>query len=268
MTGQREGRGNRFEGKAAIVTGAGSGIGKATAMKLASEGAKVALFDLLDERTEQAVGEINALHEGAALAFDVDVSDPQRVEQAVAEAAEQFGRIDIVFANAGINGKLAPVDELSVEEWEETLSINLTGTFLTVKYTVPYLKRQGGSIIITSSINGNDKFSGFGMSAYSATKAGQVAFAKMIALELARYRIRVNAISPGAIATNIDNSTEKSEELKEIIIPVEYPEGSQPLAHGPGQPEQVADLVAFLASDESIHITGARVVIDGAESLL
>ncbi|WP_059053320.1 SDR family oxidoreductase [Paenibacillus senegalimassiliensis] len=268
MTGKREGNGNRFANKTAIVTGAGSGIGKATAMKLASEGAKVALFDLLDERTEQAAGEINALYPGSARAFDVDVSDPERMEQAVVEAAKAFGRIDIVFANAGINGKLAPVDELSFEEWNKTLSINLTGTFLTVKYTVPYLKKQGGSIIITSSINGNDKFSGFGMSAYSATKAGQVAFAKMIALELARYRIRVNAISPGAIATNIDKSTEKSKELEEIIIPVEYPEGSQPLADGPGQPEQVADLVAFLASDESIHITGARVVIDGAESLL
>ncbi|MMZ66211.1 3-oxoacyl-[acyl-carrier-protein] reductase FabG [compost metagenome] len=129
-------------------------------------------------------------------------------------------------------------------------------------------KRGGGSIIITSSINGNDRFSGFGMSAYSTTKAGQVAFMKMTALELAKFKIRVNAICPGAIATNIDSSTEVSEELEEIIIPVEYPEGAQPLADGPGQPENVADLVAFLASDESVHVTGARIVIDGAESLL
>ncbi|MNJ66835.1 Glucose 1-dehydrogenase 2 [compost metagenome] len=90
----------------------------------------------------------------------------------------------------------------------------------------------------------------------------------MLALELARFKIRVNVICPGAIATNIDTSTEVSEELGEIIIPVEYPEGAQPLANGPGQPENVADLVAFLASDESVHVTGARIVIDGAESLL
>lgn len=269
MTGHQTTQRGRFEGKTAIVTGAGSGIGKAAAVKLAGEGAKVALFDLLDERTGQAEQEINDLYAGAARAFDVDVADPERMEKAVREAAEHFGGIDIVFANAGINGRLAPVEDFSLEEWEKTLSVNLTGTFLTVKNAVPYLKqRGGGSIIITSSINGNYTFSGFGMSAYSTTKAGQVAFAKMLALELAKFKIRVNAICPGAIATNIDASTKKSKDLQEIVIPVKYPEGSQPLSDGPGQPENVADLVAFLASDEAIHITGAQIVIDGAESLL
>lgn len=260
----------RFEGKTAIVTGAGSGIGKATAIKLAREGAKVALFDLINDRTRTTEHQINTIYRGISRSFDVDVSDPERVAKAVQEVTEHFGGgIDIVFANAGINGALAPIDEMSFEDWQKTLGINLNGTFLTVKHTVPFLKENGGgSIIITSSINGNDRFSGFGMSAYSTTKAGQVAFAKMAALELAKFKIRVNVICPGAIATNIDNSTEVSEELEEIIIPVEYPEGSQPLADGPGQPENVADLVAFLASDESVHITGARIVIDGAESLL
>lgn len=259
----------RFQGKTAIVTGAGSGIGKAAAIKLASEGAKVALFDLLNDRTRTTEHQINQIYRGVSRAFDVDISDPQRVEKAVNEAVEAFGGIDIVFANAGINGTLAPVEEMSFEDWERTMRINLNGTFLTVKHTVPHLKRQGGgSIIITSSINGNDRFSGFGMTAYSTTKAGQVAFSKMAALELAKFKIRVNSICPGAIATNIDSSTEVSDELDGIVIPVEYPEGSQPLADGPGQPENVADLVAFLASDESKHITGARIVIDGAESLL
>ncbi|GIP52360.1 MULTISPECIES: SDR family oxidoreductase [Paenibacillus] len=259
----------RFQGKTAIVTGAGSGIGKATAIKLANEGAKVALFDLMNDRTRTTEHQINNIYRGVSRAFDVDVSDPVRMEEAVEEVVKTFGGIDIVFANAGINGALAPVDEMSFEDWEKTLRINLNGTFLTVKYTVPHLKKQGGgSIIITSSINGNDRFAGFGMSAYSTTKAGQVAFTKMTALELAKYKIRVNAICPGAIATNIDSTSEISEELEEIIIPVEYPEGAQPLADGPGQPENVADLVAFLASDESVHVTGARIVIDGAESLL
>ncbi|WP_055108357.1 SDR family oxidoreductase [Paenibacillus ihumii] len=266
---EKQGNRLRFQGKTAIVSGAGSGIGKAAAIKLAREGAKVALFDLIDDRTRSTEHQINHIYRGVSRSFDVDVSDPVRMEQAIREAAEYFGRIDIVFANAGINGTLAPVEEMSFEDWQRTLSINLNGTFLTVKHTVPYLKSQGGgSIIITSSINGNDRFSGFGMSAYSTTKAGQVAFAKMLALELAKFKIRVNVICPGAIATNIDSTSEVSEELEEIIIPVEYPEGAQPLADGPGQPENVADLVAFLASDESVHITGARIVIDGAESLL
>ncbi|GAB6931378.1 SDR family NAD(P)-dependent oxidoreductase [Paenibacillus sp. JCM 10914] len=259
----------RFQGRTAIVTGAGSGIGKATAIQLAKEGANVALFDLLDERTQQAEREINQLRNGAARAFDVDTSDADRVEKAVLETVEIFGGIDIVFANAGINGVLAPIEEMKLEDWNKTLNVNLNGTFLTVKYALPHLKKRGaGSIIITSSVNGTRTFSNFGMSAYSTTKAGQVAFAKMAALELAQFKIRVNVICPGAISTNIDQSTKKQEDLEDIVIPVEYPEGSQPLSDGPGQPEEVAELVAFLASDQSKHITGAQIFIDGAESLL
>lgn len=259
----------RFDGQTAIVTGAGSGIGRASAIKLAREGAKVALFDLVNDNTRKTEELINSVYGGHSKAFDVDVSDPIRMEESVSETVKYFGGVDIVFANAGINGTLAPIYEMSLEEWEKTLRINLNGTFLTVKYTVPHMKeRGGGSIIITSSINGNDRFSGFGMSAYSTTKAGQVAFGKMAALELAKFKIRVNIICPGAISTNIDASTEFSKELEEIVIPVEYPEGSQPLADGPGKSQNVADLVAFLASKEAEHITGSRIVIDGAESLL
>lgn len=258
----------RFEGQTAIVTGAGSGIGKATAIKLAQQGANVALFDLLNDRTSETEVEINRIREGAARAFDVDTSDAARVEKAVLETVELFGGVDIVFANAGINGVLSPIEEMKFEDWQQTLSVNLNGTFLTLKYTIPHLKKNGGSVIITSSINGNRTFSNFGMSAYSTSKAGQVAFTKMAALELARYKIRVNAICPGSISTNIDQSTEKTEKLKDIIIPVQFPEGSQPLADGPGDPEQVADLVSFLASKDACHITGAQIIIDGAESLL
>jgi NAD(P)-dependent dehydrogenase (short-subunit alcohol dehydrogenase family) len=258
----------RFEGQTAIVTGAGSGIGKASAIKLAQQGANVALFDLLNDRTSETEAEINRIREGAARAFDVDTSDAQRVEKAVLETVEIFGGVDIVFANAGINGVLSPIEEMEFEDWQKTLSVNLNGTFLTLKYTIPHLKKNGGSVIVTSSVNGNRTFSNFGMTAYSTSKAGQVAFTKMAALELARYKIRVNVICPGAISTNIDQSTEKTEELKDIIIPVQFPEGSQPLADGPGDPRQVADLVSFLASKEASHITGAEILIDGAESLL
>ncbi|AJS59060.1 SDR family oxidoreductase [Paenibacillus sp. IHBB 10380] len=258
----------RFEGKTAIVTGAGSGIGRATAIKLAQQGANVALFDLKDERSLETEAEVNSIREGAARAFDVDTSNAERVEKAVLETVELFGGIDIVFANAGINGVLSPIEDLKLEDWQQTINVNLNGTFLTVKYTIPHLKKNGGSVIITSSINGNRTFSSFGMSAYSTSKAGQVAFAKMAALELAKFKIRVNVICPGAIATNIDQSTEKTDQLKDIVIPMEFPEGRQPLKHAPGQPEHVADLVVFLASTEASHITGTEMFIDGAESLL
>ncbi|SDW12775.1 SDR family NAD(P)-dependent oxidoreductase [Paenibacillus sp. PDC88] len=259
----------RFQGKTALVTGAGSGIGKAVAIKLAQEGANVALLDLIDKRTHEAEQEIQAMGMGKVRAYDVDISDAARVADAIEKTVSELGGIDIIFANAGINGVVAPIEDIDVEDWQNTITTNLGGTFFTVKYAVPHMKKDdGGSIIITSSINGNYTFSNIGMSAYSTSKAGQVAFAKMAALELAKFNIRVNVICPGAISTNIDQSTEKSEELNEVSIKMEFPDGRQPLAHGPGKPEEVADLVAFLASDESRHITGAQIVIDGAESLL
>jgi NAD(P)-dependent dehydrogenase (short-subunit alcohol dehydrogenase family) len=137
-----------------------------------------------------------------------------------------------------------------------------------VKYAVPYLKKQGGSVIITSSVNGTRIFSNTGATAYSCTKAAQVAFAKMVALELAKDRIRVNVICPGAIETNIDENTQQRD-LDKVREPVSYPQGSIPLTDGkPGTSEQVAQLVLFLASDTSSHITGTEIWIDGAESLL
>lgn len=257
----------KLVGKTAIITGAGSGIGKAAALKLAAHGARVCLLDLKDARTEATKEEITSSG-GEAISVDVDISDAARVEAGVRAAVEKWGQIDIVFANAGINGRVAPIEDLTAEDWDQTHGTNLRGTFLVVKYAIPYMKENGGSIIVTSSINGSRKFSSFGMSAYSSSKAGQVAFAKMAALELAKYRIRVNVICPGAIETNIEENTDRASNLKEIEIPVKYPEGSQPLEHAPGKPEQVADLVLFLASDESSHITGTEIFIDGAESLL
>ncbi|QDP41798.1 SDR family oxidoreductase [Radiobacillus deserti] len=254
--------------KVAVVTGAGSGIGKAAAIELAKQGAHIGLVDLKEKNAEKVQKEIEHIG-GQAMITDTDVSDPKRVEESIRQVAEKWGRLDIVFANAGINGKVAPIEDLEPEDWDQTLTTNLKSTFMTVKYAIPYLKEQGGSIIMTSSINGNRSFSGFGMSAYSSSKAGQMAFGKMAALELARYHIRVNMICPGAIQTNISKNTfPEKEELQKIKIPVEYPEGSQPLEHQAGSPEQVAQLVSFLASDASSHITGTEVYIDGAESLL
>jgi NAD(P)-dependent dehydrogenase (short-subunit alcohol dehydrogenase family) len=257
----------RLQDKVAVVTGAASGIGRAAALRLAQEGARVCLVDLKENKAEKVRFEIEK-GAGEAIVADVDLSDPRRVEQGIKEAVDKWGALDIVFANAGINGTVAPIEDLTPEQWDHTLTTNLKGTFLTVKYAIPHMKQKGGSIVITSSINGNRSFSGFGMSAYSTSKAGQVAFMKMAALELARYKIRVNAICPGAIKTNISENTNTTPEVDKIKIPVKYPEGSQPLEHGPGMPEQVAELVYFLASEDSDHITGTEIYIDGAESLL
>ncbi len=188
--------------------------------------------------------------------------------RAVQQIVDEWGRIDFVFANAGINGVWAPLEELEPEEWDKTLNINLKGTFLTVKYAVPYLKKRGGSVIVTSSVNGTRMFSNTGATAYSSSKAAQVAFTKMVALELAKYKVRVNVICPGAIETNIQESTEVRD-VEDEKEPAEYPEGTIPLTRGrPGKASQVAELVAFLASDQSSHISGTEIWIDGGGTLL
>ncbi len=258
----------QLAGKVALVTGAGSGIGKAAALMLAKEGARIAALDE-DLKEAQKVAEEIQCNKGEALPLNADISRPDQMEKAVQQIGDKWNRIDIVFANAGINGKWAPIEELSPEDWDKTLDVNLKGTFLTVKYAVPFLKRNGGSVIVTSSVNGTRIFSNTGATAYSSSKAAQVAFAKMIALELAKYKIRVNVICPGWIETNIHENTQKSPNLEKEKVPVEYPEGTMPLTDGnPGSPEQVAQLVLFLASDQSNLISGTEIWIDGTSSLL
>lgn len=253
-------------GKVALITGAGSGIGQATAVLLAKEGAKIAALDLSQEEVQDTVSRIQG-DGGEVLPLGADVSQPDQMQQAIQQIGDKWDRLDIVFANAGINGVWAPLDELEPDEWDRTLNINLKGTFLTVKYALPYLKRQGGSVIITSSVNGTRIFSNTGATAYSCSKGAQVVFTQMTALELAPHKIRVNAICPGAIETNISENTEQRD-TDEVKIPVEFPEGSHPLEGGPGTADQVAQLVLFLASDASSHITGTPIWIEGAESLL
>lgn len=253
--------------RVAVITGGGSGIGRASALLLAREGWKIATIDRDFEDNLETVAKIQE-DGGEAFAILADISRPGEMCQAFAEIDSRWGRVDVVFANAGINGVWASIEDLTPEDWDKTLEINLKGTFLTVKYALPYLKRRGGSIVVTSSVNGTRVFSNTGATAYACSKAGQVAFTKMMAVALARYKIRVNVICPGSIDTNIDESTERIN-LEAIEIPVEYPEGNIPLTgKKPASPFQVAHLVHFLASPTSSHITGTEIWIDGAESLL
>ena len=154
----------QLTGKVALVTGAGSGIGKAAAQLLAIEGAKVAALGRTQEEIEKTVTQIQA-SQGEAIPLVADISQPEQMQQATEQIINRWGRLDIVFANAGINGVWAPLEELAPEEWDKTLNINLKGTFLTVKYAVPYLKKQGGSVIVTSSVNGTRIFSNTGATA-------------------------------------------------------------------------------------------------------
>jgi NAD(P)-dependent dehydrogenase (short-subunit alcohol dehydrogenase family) len=253
--------------KIAWVTGGGSGIGRATALRFAKAGAKVALLGKTAGQLEEVAGLIRQIG-SESLALPADVRDPAQIQDAARQIVDRWGRLDVVIVNAGINGVWAPIEELSPDEWNTTLAVNLTGSFLTMKYAVPHLKQRGGSIILTASVNGTRVFSTAGATAYSCTKAGQVALSKMAALELAKHRIRVNVVCPGAVDTPILDSTE-TRHLEKAREPVEFPEGGIPLTDGGlGKPEQVAELMLFLASDAASHITGTEVWIDGGESLL
>ncbi len=256
-----------LSGKTAVITGGGSGIGEATAKLFAREGARVMIIGRTEGELRSVARDIEAAG-GVCLPHTADISDASAMQAAYSRVREHWGRLDIVFAHAGINGVWAPIDEITDDEWKKTIDINLTGTFYTVKYALPLLKEQGGSIIITSSVNGTRMFSNAGASAYSSSKAGQIAFMQMAALELAKHKIRVNAICPGAIATHVDDNTTRRD-TEEAEEPVEFPEGEIPLTDGkPGASEQVAQLVLFLASDRASHISGTPVWIDGAQSLL
>lgn len=257
----------QVDGKIALVTGGSSGIGEATARMLAKEGAIVGVLGRTPKEVERVVSKIEKTG-GQALALIADVSKPAEIKKAVDQLAKAHGQIDLVLANAGINGKWAPLEELSEDDFDQTMDINFKGTFFTVKHALPHMKRQGGSIVVVASVNGTRMFSNTGASIYASSKAAQVAFTKMTAIELANYKVRINVICPGAIETHIDENTEKVD-VEKIAKPVEFPEGEIPLTEGkPGSADQVAQLALFLFSDLSSHISGTEVWIDGAQSLL
>jgi NAD(P)-dependent dehydrogenase (short-subunit alcohol dehydrogenase family) len=256
-----------FTGKVVLITGAGSGIGKATALLFAGQGAKIIALSRTLEQVEETAREVESLG-GEALPLAADISVREDLQRTMRTIEDRWGRLDVVFAHAGINGVLAPLDEISPDEWEHTIRINLTGTFLTLHYAIPLLKRVKGNVIITSSINGNRKFTSWGSGAYSSSKAAQIALMKIAALELAPFGVRVNAVCPGAIDTEIEDNTRRRK-TDDAARAVEFPNGIVPLTNGhPGTPEQVARVVLFLASPRADHVTGTEIYVDGAQSLL
>lgn len=258
----------QFKGEVALVTGAGSGIGKASAMHFAGHGAFVGLLGHTEDELQDTLEAIERTGgEGMVLTADVSNADEMRI--AISRLFETRQRLDIVVANAGINGTWAPIDDIKPYEWDRTLAVNLRGTYLTLHHAVPKMKQTGGgAIVIVSSINGTRTFTTPGATAYSVTKAGQLAMAQQLALELGRHNIRINAVCPGKIDTEIhDNTTLRGE--TETAIPVIWPQGDIPLTKGvAGTAEEVAEVIAFLASDHARHVTGSPIWVDGAQSLL
>jgi len=256
-----------LEGRVALITGGGSGIGRASAIAFSEHGARLFLVDREAQRLIDIAEELRAKGSEIETAT-ADIADAEQIKSAIDGCVERFGRLDILYANAGINGVWAPIEELTPEEFDETISVNVRGTFLTIKYAVPHLKAHGGSVLVTSSVNGTRTFSNSGATAYSASKAAQVAMVKMLAVELGLYRIRVNVICPGATQTNIGKNTE-SRGTERIKVPVKYPDGTSPLrGKTVGTSEQVGRLALFLVSDLADHITGEVVYIDAGSSLV
>jgi NAD(P)-dependent dehydrogenase (short-subunit alcohol dehydrogenase family) len=244
----------RLNKKIAIVTGGGSGIGRAAAVRFAKEGATVAVADINSIMGEETVSLIKEAG-GEAIFVKTDVADSEQIKQLIQITSNTFGGLHIMFNNAGIgNSEVRSVD-LAEEEWDRVVDINLKGVFLGIKYAVPEISKSGGgSIINTSSLLGlkGQKY----MAAYNASKAGVVVLTKNAALEYGKYNIRVNAIAPGVIDTKIIENWKQNDRKWPII--------SRANALGRiGTPEEVANAVLFLASDEASFITGTTLSVDG-----
>ena len=245
----------QLDGRVAIVTAGGAGIGAATVRRFSREGASIVIADLSGTRAEAVAAEVRDTG-GKALAIKVDVADPEGVETVVKRACETYGRLDIMFNNAG-HGELGLLDDTSIESWNRTIAVSLTSTFLGMKYCLPIMRQQGGGVIInTASISGTG--GDYGMSAYNAAKAGVINITRTAALENAQYNIRVNCVCPGGINTRVAQilGGDKADDFRRIQGQA-HPLGRM------GEPEEIANTVLFLASDESSFITGEAVRVDG-----
>ncbi|GAC1381453.1 MAG: SDR family oxidoreductase [Marmoricola sp.] len=246
-----------LDGKAAIVTGAGRGIGEAIARKLADQGAKVLVADLSGD--EKAVAESIG---GNARSYSVDISSSDSVAGMVEAAIEHFGTVDVLVNNAGIDGGYFPAADCTIENFDRTVAVNLRGTFLALHHTLPVMLRQGrGSIVNVSSLAALMPFPG--MLAYATTKSGILAMTRCAAADHGKAGVRVNAVLPGVIETPMYTNLQDTH--PEVHAGLAFQATLTPIGRS-GTGDEVANTVAFLASDASSYITGASMKIDGGLS--
>ena len=244
---------DRFQDKVVLVTGAASGIGAATARRFAGEGARLLLADIDGDKAMSLAHELDASGK-RAMARTVDVREQGQVEGAVNEAVERFGRIDVLFNNAGI-GAYGESPDLDPEVWHNVIAIDLHSVFYGTRAAVPHMRRQGsGCIVNTASISG--LFGDFGLAAYNAAKGAVVNYTRTTAIDHAKDGIRVNAVCPGPIDTALVSFTQQFPSITE--------EWNRNIPMGRiGRAEEVAGAVAFLCSNDASYITGAMLVVDG-----
>ena len=245
----------RLDGRIAVVTAGGAGIGAATVRRLSSEGAAVVVADISGTRAG-AVADGVTQGGGRAVPIKMDAADPDGVERTIGLALERFGRLDILVNNAGV-AELAPLHEVSLESWNRVLAVTLTGTFLGMKHAIPVMRRQGKGVIVnTASISGTA--ADYGLSSYNAAKAGVINLTRSAAIENAKHGIRVNCVCPGAINT-------RAPEIlgKDLADEVRRRQSAAHPVGRLGEPEEIASTVLFLASDDASFITGIAVVADG-----
>ena len=243
-------------GKTVAVTGGASGLGRASAKKFASEHAKVAIFDIDDAKGAGVVAECTALGTEAAF-FHCDVTKEEDVKEAFRKAVERFGSVDILHVNAGIIDQVKYITDLTYEGWKKLIDINLNGAFLAAKYGITQMLRQdGGAIVFTGSNWAYVCDPGF--SSYAASKGGVVAFARALALDHAKDNIRINVVCPGNMLTPL---------LERQLSLEANPQETMDKMGQISRPEEVANLVAFLASEEASAMKGSAVIIDQGETL-
>ena len=247
---------NRLEGKVAAITGGASGIGAGTVRRFVEEGAKVVIADLDQDKGQALAGEL-----GAASAFlRTDVSKEEDIAALIAETTDRFGRIDVLYNNAGFGGALGPIESTSIADYDLTMDVLLKSVFLGMKHVAPVMKAQrSGSIISTASVAGIRV--GYAPHLYSVAKCAVIHLTKTVALELGEHGVRVNAICPGFIATPLAVGRPDADESQ--IDQLRASGASSQVLGRVGEPLDIANMALFLASDDSEWITGREFVVDG-----
>jgi len=247
----------RLKGKTALITGAGNGIGKTTALRFAAEGAEVAVADIREQAAAETAREIERAG-GKALPIRMDISQEADWQHAVNQVVARFGQIDVLFNNAAIF-LIKPLIETTVEDWDRIMGVNVRGTFLGLKHVIPVMIKQGGGSIINNASTAG-LVGAKGVALYGSSKGAIRNLSKHAALEYAEYGVRVNSIYPGFVDTAMLKHRMDTEQNNSAEQGKKVPLGRI------GEPREIADTVVFLASDESSYITGAEIVIDGGRT--